>query len=342
MRLQAEIAYRWAAKQMRLQVDPSGRPVLDGASWVWDPDPELTAAMDEYDARRRATSLATPTGLPVRDRQVFQAGAFPWLTVVLCSVPVRVRYPRLNREHATHGYMTVPVNIAERLAHLADWDRELTNMFGVSAAALRRVCRALTNALFSNLALDQLNYSDAADGIVPLTSNLADANCRPRRLHEVLAEGSLRAPRELWIETLTSPRSEADEPPSTAEARAFIRAFTSNAGGHQRELRPRLFHELERRTLLLDLGAATEFVDLCYLAVVQGKDGRGRAFERYARQLITEQFGLTPPFRSPQGKSWPSSAARTTRSTSVPVGKRPGKHRHEGTNPQPGHPQGRT
>ncbi len=302
MRLQAQIAYRWAGKGMRLQVDPSGRPVLDGASWVWEPDPELSAAMDEYDARRHATSLATPTGLPVRDRQVFQAGAFPWLTVALCSVPVRVRYPRLNREHTTNGYMTVPVNIAERLAHLTDWDRELTAMFGVSAEALRRVCRALTNAVFSNLALDQLNFSDVADDIMPLTSDLADANCQaPEYLHEVLAEGSLRAPRELWIETLTSPRSEADEPPSTAEVRAFIRAFTSNVGGPQRELRPRLFHELERRTLLLDLSAATEFVDLCYLAVVQGKDGRGRAFEKYARQLITERLGLVPPFPFPPG-----------------------------------------
>jgi hypothetical protein len=302
VRGQARTAYRWAGKGMRLRVDPSGRPVLEDASWAWEPDPELRAAMDEYDARRQATSWATPTGMPVRDRQVMAAGAFPWLTVALCSVPVRVRYPRLYREHTTYGYMIVPVNIAERLAYLADWDRELTAMFGVSAAALRRACRALTNAISINLALDQLNPAGITDDIMPLTSSLADANClAPQYLHEVLAEGSLRAPKKVWIETLTTARSEADEPPSAAEARAFIDAFTSNAGGAQQELRPRLFHELERHTLLLDLSAATEFADLCYLAVVQGKDGRGKLFEKYARQLITERLGLAPPFPFPPG-----------------------------------------
>jgi len=302
VRVQAQIAYRWAGKGMQLRLDPSGRPMLDDASWVWEPNPELRAAMEEYDARRQATSWATPTGLPVRGRHVWQAGAFPWLTVGLSSVPVRVRYPRLNREHTTYGHMIHSVNIAERLAHLADWDHEFTATFGLGTAALRRVCRALADAVDSNLALNQLKVADATDGIVPLTSELADASClAPEYLHEVLAEGSLRAPKKLWIETLTTPRSKADEPPSIAEVNAFIRAFTSNVGGLQRELRPRLFHELERQTLLLDLCAATEFVDLCYLAVVQGKDGRGKAFERYARQLITERLGLVPPFPFPPG-----------------------------------------
>jgi hypothetical protein len=297
VRVQAQIGYRSAGKGMKLRLDQSGRPMLEDASWVWEPDPELHAAMEEYDARRQAASWATPTGLPVRGSQDWQTGAFPWPTVALSPMPVRVRYPRLNREHTTYGYMILPVNIAERLAHLADWDHELTAMFGISPAALRRVCRALTNAVFSNLALGQLKFTNVTDDIMLLTSGLADANrLAPGYLHEVLAEGSLRAPKEIWIETLTTPRSEADEPPSIDEVNAFIRAFTSNVGGTQRELRPRLFHELERHTLLLDLSAATEFVDLCYLAVVQGRDGRGKAFERYARQLITERLGLVPPF----------------------------------------------
>jgi hypothetical protein len=72
----------------------------------------------------------------------------------LCSVPVRVRYPRLSREHTTYGHMISGVDIAERLAHLADWDQEFTVVFGLTTAALRRVCRALTNAVYNNLPLD--------------------------------------------------------------------------------------------------------------------------------------------------------------------------------------------
>jgi hypothetical protein len=153
VRVQAQIAYRWAGKGMQLQLDPSGRPILDDASWVWEPNPELRAAMEEYDARRQATSWATPTGLPVRGRQHWQAGGFPWLIAGLCSVPVRVRYPRLSREHTTYGHMISGVDIAERLAHLTDWDQEFTAMFGLTTAALRRVCRALTNAVYNNLPL---------------------------------------------------------------------------------------------------------------------------------------------------------------------------------------------
>jgi hypothetical protein len=302
MRLQAEISYRRAGKGMRLLLEPSGRPILEDASWVWEPDPELSAAMEEYDARREAASLATPTGLPVRDRQVFHNGAFPWLTVASCSERVCVRYPKLNREHATNGHMIVPVNITDRLSHLADWDQEFTAMFGMGTTPLRQVSRALTNALFSNLALDQLRYGKHPQGTITLTSQLADRNSKaPDYLREVLTEGTLRASRKLWIETLTAPRSTIDEPPSAADVQAFICAFTRNAGGPQGELQPQLFHELEAQTLVLDLTAATEFIDLCYLAVVQGKDGRGRAFEGYARKIITERLGLAPPFPFPPG-----------------------------------------
>ena len=296
VRFLARISYRWAGKGMRLRLDQSGRPVVEDGTWTWEADPELRAAMDEYDARRQAASLATPTGLPVRRSQFEEESAFPWFAVSLCSAPVRVSYPQLKREHTTYGYMIRPVDIAERLAHLTDWDREFTAIFGMSVAALRRVCRALSNAIYSNIALNHVEFADLTDGIFPLTSGLTDAGLAPEYLHEVLAEGCLRAPKQVWIETLTAPRFEADEPPSADEVDAFIRAFTSNTGGPQRELQPRLFHELDKYTLLLDLILATEFIDLCYLAVVQGKDGRGKAFERYARRVIADRLDLAPPY----------------------------------------------
>lgn len=302
LRVQARFAYRWAGKGMRLRVDPSGRPVV-GSFWEWEPDPEIRAAMAEYDARREATSWTTPTGLPVQRRDVGWEGGFPWFTAALCSAPVLVRYQRLNLTHTTNGFMVNMVDIAERLAHLADWDDEFTRMFGLSVAALRRVLRSLTMAMARNLGFDSLEFvDDEAGDTLRVISRLADpGDMAIEYLHEVLSEGSLRAPAELWVDTLTGRKSDGEEPPSVPEARAFLQAFTSNAGGPQQELRPRLFHDLERQTLLLDLTLTSDFADLCYLAVVQGRDGRGSEFERYARQVIIERLGLTPPFPFPPG-----------------------------------------
>jgi hypothetical protein len=239
LRVRARSAYRWAGKGMRLRVDESGRPVV-GSFWAWEADPEIRAAMEEYDARRAATSWSTPTGLPVRRAEVGRDGGFPWFTAALCSAPVEVSYQRLNLAHTTHGFMLRPVDIAERLAHLADWDSELTTMFGLSVAALRRVLRALTMAMARNLGLDALDFvDDEAGGIVRATSSLDDPdNMAVGYLHEVLSEGSLRAPAEVWVETLTRPHPDGEEPPSAAEVRALLRAFTSNTGGPNRSFGP--------------------------------------------------------------------------------------------------------
>jgi hypothetical protein len=305
--VQADVAYRWAGKGMSLLLDPAGRPLPaddSGLGWSWQPDAALGAAMAEYDTRRQ-NYWSTPTGMPVRGLRSFEPGAVPWLAAGLYAVPVRVRYPMLDREHITEGFMTQPLNIAERLSHLDGVDDDLRLRFGLGADSLRRVCQALAGSVIQMMGLGRLDFGPVDNGVQIITSDLTERSKAPDFLHEALGEGVLRAAPSIWVETLSRSYYGA-EPPSPDEATAFIKAFTSRRGTVRRDLQPAIFHEIEKDMLVFDLAAAVEFVDLCYLSVVAGQEGqkenaRGKQFEVVARQDLQERLALQPPFPVPPG-----------------------------------------
>jgi hypothetical protein len=116
----------------------------------------------------------------------------------------------------------------------------------------------------------------------------------PTYLHEVLSEGSLRASRSDWSDTLSKAYYDNHQSASPAAIDTFLKVFTSSAARNDpRLLQPALFHELERNTLVLDLARAEDFVDLCFYALITDSDradhdsmkggSRGKRFETYAR-----------------------------------------------------------
>jgi hypothetical protein len=107
---QAENAFRGAGKGMRLQLDATGRPAepelgsLDGElGWLCVPDPELMAAVTEYDARRQRTD-ASVAGLPAPE--AFGNDCVVWPTVGFYNLPLMVTYPD-GQKHTTQHFRSI-------------------------------------------------------------------------------------------------------------------------------------------------------------------------------------------------------------------------------------------
>jgi hypothetical protein len=311
--IQAQTAFRGAGKGLRLVLDPAGRPAeqvlgsLDAdCGWAWEPDQELMRALAEYDERRWRTDESV-TGMPAP--QTFGRGSLVWAAAGIYDLPLTVTYPD-GREHTTHHFMVHPIDISARLEHFVDIDAQFTEAFGLSADAFGRICRSLAGSVFRLAAVDALDLGPERGGRQRARCRLRPDDPRlemaPTYLHEVLAEGSLRAARAMWFDTLSRTYYGDQEPADPAAIEAFLTAFTSSPDNDPLMLRPVLFHELEPDILLLDLALAAGFADLCYHALITGPgfdDGtnRGKRLEKYARQVICAKLGLVPPFPVPPG-----------------------------------------
>jgi hypothetical protein len=310
---QAENAFRGAGKGMRLQLDADGRPVEpepgspdSGVGWAWVPDPKLMAAVNEYDARRRRTD-GSVAGLPAPE--TFGEDCIVWLTAGIYDLPLTMTYPD-GQKHTTQHFMVRLRDISARLQQLADLDAQFTAEFGLSVDAFGRICKSLAQSVLRLAAIDAVRLS-------PERRGRQHASCRLRRddprletapayLHEVLSEGSLRASRAHWLDTLSKPYYAGHKAADSTAIDSFLSAFTSSPDNDPYMLRPVLFHEIGRDTLLFDLVLATDFVDLCYRSLNVGRKGaegqmRGRQFEKYARHVLCTQLGLKPPFPVPPG-----------------------------------------
>jgi hypothetical protein len=164
--------------------------------------------------------------------------------------------------------------------------------------------------VFRLAAIDALHLGPERRGRQRARSRLCAGDPRldiaPSYLHEVLSEGSLRASRADWLDTLSKPYYSGHEPADAAAIDSFISAFTSSADNDPHMLQPVLFHELGPDTLLFDMVLATDFVDFCYRSLNVGRSGvegkiRGRQFEEFARHVLCTQLHLTPPFPVPPG-----------------------------------------
>jgi hypothetical protein len=310
----AEAAFRGASKGLQLKLDQIGRPaepeitsVDNERGWAWEPDPELMTAMAEYDARRRRTD-ATVTGLPAT--QALQRGGVFWLAAGIYDLPLTVTYAN-GQEHTTRHFMVRPVDISARLKHLAALDAQFAVTFGLSVEAFGRICQSLAGSVFRLAALEELELRPMHGGRQRTRSRLRTDDPRldsaPTYLHEVLSEGSLRASRSDWSDTLSKAYYDNHKSASPAAIDTFLKVFTSSAARNDpRLLQPALFHELERNTLVLDLARAKDFVDLCFYALITHSDRadpdsmkgrtRGKRFETYAREVLCTRLGLTPPF----------------------------------------------
>jgi hypothetical protein len=289
LRINADTGRRRAGKGQRLAIVQQDIH----APWEFQPDPDLEAAIDDYERRRRRAAAGVGGMVTVEN---LESCVFLWPVVDACSVPVTIRYGSQRVEHTTHAFMLSGRDISHRVAHLEDFVGEFQSAFSLDLEKFLHICRTLAAAIFRQTAFVTLTESRSTDGVLIYTSSLAKNDVRfsiaTRSLLSILSEGVLRAPRDEWRSTL------ARDDITAEDVDGFIDAFTIDRRRDPALLAPAIFHVLDENSIVLDMVLMREFFDLCFHTSVVGRDGetgkrKGLRFEEQARAALVDRLGLS-------------------------------------------------
>jgi len=293
LRLNAATGLRRTGKGQRLSTIPRSSRTDVRTPWRFEPDPALEAAIEDYDIRRaRAWGVG---GLDAVEGRL--STKFFWPVAVECSVPVTIDYRSRGVSHTTYSFMLSGRDVSNRATQLGDFKADFRQRFGLDLDDFIQLSKTLAKRIWHLTGFAALKQSKSKSGNLVFRSSLSEHDQRfpaaPSYLLSILSEAALRAPRQVWRETLAG----GNQSVSLEAADTFIDAFTAGPHRDPAALAPVLFHDLEENSLVLDLLLMGQFFDLCFHAAVASRDGatgkvKGALFENQARTTLIDRLGL--------------------------------------------------